>query len=56
MENPDITSEELQEKMALWEANPNTPNRVMNQTPKPSDIRYEKVKPVESAKNIIYGG
>ena len=40
MENPDITSDELQEKMALWEANLNIPNRTMDQIPKPSDIRY----------------
>ena len=55
LNNPNITADELQEKMALWEANLNKPAQQQKTGYKPSDIRYEKVKPAESAKNIIYG-
>lgn len=44
-ENPDITSDELQERMALWEVNKN----------RPAVTQSVAIKPVESAKGIIYG-
>lgn len=42
--------------MALWEANLNKPRKTPEANYKASDIRYEPVKPVETAKNVIYGG
>lgn len=52
-QNPNISTEELEQRMALWEMS----NKQQSKKPAQQDLnRAIPYKPQETAKNAIYGG